>query len=115
MGPCRPEDCGRTVEVNLDEPVELLLSHVAKRAEEEDACVVDDDVEAPEAVDGALDHHSGFMHDIRIVRYGLTSRLRDLGDHLIGRSTNALPAFWAHPGVVDDELTPTGRKGQGVG
>jgi hypothetical protein len=104
------------LEVDGDHGVPLVLGHVHEHPVAEDPRVVDEDVEAPVALDRAADHMLGsvVVRDVVVARDRLPARGDDLvDDALRGRRVGALAAERAAE-VVDDDLRARARKGERV-
>ena len=72
--------------MHLDYAVPLGLFHVHEHAVAEDPCVVDEDVEAAEAVDRLLDHplRAGEVRDVLAVRNRRAAECLDFAHHVMG-------------------------------
>jgi hypothetical protein len=91
--------------VHLDDRVPLGLAHVDEHLVPQDPCVVDNDVEPAECVDGLLDKALGAVPRRDVIGVGdrLPTRRLDVVDHLLSRPSRAAGAVTGPTEVVDDD------------
>ena len=68
----------------MDE-VPVFIAHVSKTFVAEDACIVDDDVDAAEVIKGSLYDLFAILHRV-VVRYSDTAKLLDFVTNLLSGS-----------------------------
>ena len=104
------------LEVHLDHRVPLVLLHVHEHAVAEDPGVVDEDVEAAEALDRRLHHAfgAGEVGDVLAVRDRLAAERLDLADDVVRRPFARALAGERRAEVVDDDLRAGARERERV-
>ena len=94
------------LQVDLDDGIPLLLGHREDHPIPEDACVVDEHVEAAEGLEGLVHQAFGTVPRADVVGVGhrLAALGLDLGHHLVGRSGIRAGAVTVAAQVVHDDL-----------
>ncbi len=106
----------RSVEMDGDHRPPFVVFHLGERLVAEDARIVHEDVEATEVLERGLhDPLGAFGVGYGVgVRHGRPARLADLRDHGLRHRGAAAAAVPRDADVVDHELRPFGRQGQGM-
>ena len=107
----------RALEVNAVLAFPLVVTHLPDHLLLENACVIDQDIEAAKGIECCLDHVlCGFVVGNGIeIGQGFTAGLLDFSNDLLRRSTARLPlnASDARTNVVDDDFGAFGSEGHG--